>query len=178
MFDENTFVISDTHFNHANIGVYCSRPKGWQDLIIDNWNNIVNKNDKIIHLGDFGFNGKRRIKDIFDSLNGEKYLIRGNHDLRMGGLKWWDDVGFTVLDEPYHFIIKTIISNIDIYLSHRPLLDIKFPDKCFHIFGHWHNKSPFTWYSNNIYYVNMSVENINYTPLSIINILRDVYKTV
>jgi len=30
----DTWIISDTHFFHENIGGYCRRPENWQELII------------------------------------------------------------------------------------------------------------------------------------------------
>jgi len=34
--DDQTWIISDTHFFHINIGSYCDRPGGWQERIIEN----------------------------------------------------------------------------------------------------------------------------------------------
>ena len=83
-----TYLVSDTHFNHSNIIKYCSRPfsniEEMNKVIIDNWNNIVDKEDTVYHLGDFGFGTKEELKEIFDKLNGKKYLIMGNHDRRVG----------------------------------------------------------------------------------------------
>jgi len=171
MFDENIFVISDTHFNHSNIGIYCNRPKKWKKLIIDNWNNTVKNDDIVIHLGDFAFGSKEKVKDLFQSLNGKKYLIRGNHDLRRGP-KSWSDIGFVILEDPYHFNVN----NLDIYLSHKPLINNFYAQKCICICGHWHNKSSFIWYNNNKIYVNVSVEQTNYHPLTVKSIIEGVYK--
>jgi len=30
----DSWIISDTHFFHENIGRYCNRPENWQELII------------------------------------------------------------------------------------------------------------------------------------------------
>ena len=83
-----TYLVSDTHFNHSNIIKDCSRPfsniEEMNKVIIDNWNNIVDKEDTVYHLGDFGFGTKEELKEIFDKLNGKKYLIMGNHDRRVG----------------------------------------------------------------------------------------------
>lgn len=32
----DTWIIANTHFFHENIGRYCDRSDGWQDLIIAN----------------------------------------------------------------------------------------------------------------------------------------------
>jgi calcineurin-like phosphoesterase family protein len=87
----NTFLISDTHFGHENILTFkrtdgtLLRP-GFVDIkdhdheMIKRWNMIVNKNDKVYHLGDVGFMNFAYVKEIFDQLNGTKVLIKGNHD--------------------------------------------------------------------------------------------------
>ena len=46
------YLISDTHFNHANIATYCDRPADFTDKLIRNWNNTVKPEDSVIHLGD------------------------------------------------------------------------------------------------------------------------------
>jgi calcineurin-like phosphoesterase family protein len=51
------FFTSDTHFNHANIISYCSRPFSSADEmnreIIARWNAVVGPEDTVYHLGDF-----------------------------------------------------------------------------------------------------------------------------
>lgn len=78
------FFTSDTHFRHGNIIKYCDRPFGsvqeMDNILIQNWNKVVNKDDIVFHLGDFAFADKSKWKQILNSLNGEKYLIQGNHD--------------------------------------------------------------------------------------------------
>jgi calcineurin-like phosphoesterase family protein len=49
--DDQTLLISDIHFFHANIGRYCSRPDGWQDQIIENWNDLISPDEPVLHLG-------------------------------------------------------------------------------------------------------------------------------
>ena len=58
-----TWIISDTHFGHAGVcnftesdGVTPLRP--WDDpeemneALVDNWNSVVNDNDRVYHCGD------------------------------------------------------------------------------------------------------------------------------
>ncbi len=84
----NIFVTSNTHFNHKNIIKYCHRPfkdvEEMNEAIISNWNNSVTNDDIIYHLGDFCFGAKEELKQIFNRLNGQKYLIMGNHDKKLG----------------------------------------------------------------------------------------------
>ena len=85
-----TFLISDTHFGHAGVcrflrndGVTKLRP--WDDpaemdeYMVKAWNERVRPRDKVYHLGDVVIN--RRALDIMSRLNGDKVLIRGNHDI-------------------------------------------------------------------------------------------------
>ena len=50
--NDATWLISDTHFFHKNIGLFCPRPDAWQDLIVENWNRFIQPGEIIFHLGD------------------------------------------------------------------------------------------------------------------------------
>jgi calcineurin-like phosphoesterase family protein len=84
------FLVSDTHFGHAGVcrftrndGVTKLRP--WTDpdemdeFMVEAWNERVGPNDKVYHLGDVVIN--RKALGIMRRLNGDKVLIRGNHDI-------------------------------------------------------------------------------------------------
>jgi len=86
----SVFLVSDTHFGHAGVcrftrndGVTKLRP--WTDpnemdeAMVKAWNERVKPTDKIYHLGDVVIN--RRALSIMSRLNGDKVLIRGNHDI-------------------------------------------------------------------------------------------------
>ena len=82
----NIWITSDTHFNHYNIIEYCNRPFSNVDEmnkeLIKRWNSVVKKNDKVWHLGDFFLGKKDDAADIISHLNGNIYLIKGNHDIK------------------------------------------------------------------------------------------------
>lgn len=84
------WLVSDTHFGHAGVcrfmredGVTKLRP--WTDPqemdehMVKVWNERVRPNDKVYHLGDVIIN--RRCFPTLARLNGDKVLIRGNHDI-------------------------------------------------------------------------------------------------
>lgn len=84
------FLTSDTHFGHAGVckfteadGVTKIRP--WTDPdemdeeMVKRWNETVRPNDKVYHLGDVVIN--RKALRILNRLNGDKVLIKGNHDI-------------------------------------------------------------------------------------------------
>jgi len=82
-----TFVVADTHFDHNNIIKYCLRPfiRSWErqmnEVLINNWNNIVRPNDKVYFLGDLVYGRKSRPPRYFlEKLNGDIEFVRGNHD--------------------------------------------------------------------------------------------------
>ena len=131
------YFISDTHFDHKNIIKYCNRPfeniEHMNTTLINNWNEIVNTEDIIYHLGDFALGSKELIFDIVNRLNGNIYLIRGNHD------KWsvstYEDFGFNVL--------KNAPIKLDKYklmLSHIPIPDSQIPKGFINLHGHIHDK--------------------------------------
>ena len=85
-----TFLVSDTHFGHMGVcrftrndGVTKLRPWDTADemdeAMVKAWNERVRPNDKVYHLGDVVIN--RRALAIMHRLNGDKVLIRGNHDI-------------------------------------------------------------------------------------------------
>lgn len=128
----NIFVTSDTHFNHKNIIKYCNRPykdvEEMNEAIINNWNNLITNDDVIYHLGDFGFGTKEELKQIFNRLNGQKYLIMGNHDKKVGR-NYYLELGFlNVYRKEYQ---------LDNYiLTHEP---IEVESDKINIYGHIHN---------------------------------------
>ena len=86
----SVFLVSDTHFGHAGVcrfvrndGVTKLRP--WTDsnemdeFMVKAWNERVRPTDKVYHLGDVVIN--RKALGIMRRLNGDKVLIRGNHDI-------------------------------------------------------------------------------------------------
>jgi len=84
--------------------------------LIENWNNVVGPNDYIFHLGDFCFKGSQYWDRILNQLNGHKFLILGNHDLKNlkdGAMIKFDWVGFQACIQ---------VGGRSIYLNHFPFL--------------------------------------------------------
>jgi calcineurin-like phosphoesterase family protein len=84
------FLVSDTHFGHAGVCRFMrndgeTKLRPWTDAaemdeaMVERWNERVGKNDKVYHLGDVVIN--RKSLGIMRRLNGDKVLIRGNHDI-------------------------------------------------------------------------------------------------
>ena len=86
----SVFLVSDTHFGHAGVcrftrndGVTKLRPwdsaEEMDEAMVKAWNDRVRPTDKVYHLGDVVIN--RKSLSIMSRLNGDKVLIRGNHDI-------------------------------------------------------------------------------------------------
>lgn len=156
------YFIADTHFSEERIMRYENRP--FLDAIEMNnellmrWNNVVNQNDEVYVLGDFGAEGQEKV--ILNQLKGRKYLIKGNHDVKSN--QYYRDAGFKeVYDHP--IIIKDFW-----ILSHEPLyVNNNMPYA--NLFGHVHNSPIIKTYSDQHYCV--SVERIRYTPISLDDII-------
>ena len=116
----SVFLVSDTHFGHAGVcrftrndGVTKLRP--WTDpeemdeFMVKAWNERVGPNDKVYHLGDVVIN--RKALKTLARLNGDKVLIRGNHDI------FRDDEYREYFRElrAYHVMNGMILSHIPIH---------------------------------------------------------------
>jgi len=131
----DTWIISDTHFFHENIGRYCNRPENWQKLIIKNWNDLISPDETVLHLGDFAF-GKRSNFDVLtEILYGKIILIRGNHDRLSRRL--YESHGVTIVNEP---ILLELNEKVKIIFSHRPVVPLD--TGVINVHGHIHNSPP------------------------------------
>lgn len=158
-----TFVISDTHFFHANILKYCDRPFTSVDEMnqhmMERWNSVVSPNDLVYHLGDVYLGNKVPETEVLSfllKLNGRKRLILGNHD------RGKDPILHQIFEKIY---MGRIFKDKGLILSHFPLHpmytivgDVEF----LNVHGHIHEKE-----SPEGRYKNVSVEAIDYTPINI-----------
>jgi len=80
----NRFCIADLHLGHKNILGFSGALRGGTNVdehdewIVEQWNSVVQKRDVVYVLGDVTM-GKKKIH-YMHRLNGQKHLIRGNHD--------------------------------------------------------------------------------------------------
>ena len=117
------YFISDTHFLHDAIVEYCERPDNHNKIMIERWNSVVNPEDYVFHLGDFSAgvgkhnNGYEKLKKIASLLNGEKHLIRGNHD-HYTDEQYKNDFGFASVQD--YVVYK------EYFLCHYPLIIDKY----------------------------------------------------
>jgi len=163
----NILFISDTHFSHARILEF-ENPEGGKirpgfscveemdEHIVDRWNATVRPYDKVYHLGDVTMS--RKDVSIVGRLNGHKRLIRGNHDLAPieEYLKHFDDV-----------YASRVLDNM--IFTHIPIHPESLGRFRANVHGHIHASPGY-----GAGYLNVSVEAINYTPVSLEEIKRMV----
>ena len=129
----DTYIISDTHFGHSNILKYEPMRKVWlgdypDRRLCELWNETIKPKDTVLHLGDYVWKGEE-IERYSKKLNGQKYLLRGNHDR---GAQIYLNNGFLeVIDykskgEAAYHIAQ--VEGLRILFSHYPIISDGFDD--------------------------------------------------
>lgn len=162
---------SDPHYYHKKIIEYCSRPfssaQEMNETLIQNYNDVVGKNDRVLWLGDTLMGGTKEGKSILDRLNGKKYLCLGNHDLAPHKMC---AMGFELATDRmyFHMAGRKIVANHydawnyrsiwdDRYESRRYKVDPASREVLFH--GHTHQKS-----KSLLFQVHLGVDAWDYKP--------------
>lgn len=157
------YVVSDTHFNHANILKFTGEDgktfRNFRDVhemnetMIENWNKVVTPQDKVYHLGDVFFGNEKEAEVILSRLNGKKRLIVGNHD----------HLKSPVLHKYFQKIYMwRIFKEYGLLLTHVPVHEGSIRGGGINVHGHIHqNTSPKGPYKC------VCVEHTNYTPVNI-----------
>lgn len=173
-----TFFISDTHFGHEKTCTVFKREDGsplrpfscaeeMDEFMIKAWNDRVRPNDKVYHLGDVVIN--RKFLNVLARLNGDKVLIRGNHDI------------FKLEDYGQYFRdIRAFDVKNGMIFSHVPVHPESLGRFGTNIHGHLHAnrvmkivgvdvKTGELKYGKEVdpRYFNVSVEQIDFTPISL-----------
>jgi len=164
------FFTADPHWHHGNILKYCNRPfKDVQEMneaLITNWNAKVQPGDTVYMLGDVAFSDEATIAKILDRLNGQKFLIYGNHDkpiknsqlLKSKFVKCCDYYELTVKDD------KAERGQQSIIMSHFAfLIWNKAHQGSWHVHGHSHGNLKYPFEAK---ILDIGVDAHNYAPIS------------
>ena len=181
------FYISDTHFGHANIMHYDNRPftsvDEMDNKLIENWNKVVGKDDHVYICGDFCWDKEPRWIELLEKLNGQKTLIKGNHDITpQKSRRLFADVKeYKEIDDNGRKVV----------LSHYPI-------PCFknhfygwyHLYGHVHISFEYNMMEHDryemetlytkpceMYNVGCMLPYMNYTPRTLDEIIEGYMKT-
>lgn len=172
----SVFLVSDTHFGHEKTCTVFKREDGsplrpfgsaeeMDEYMVEAWNKRVRPNDKVYHLGDVVIS--RKNLSILSRLNGDKVLIRGNHDI----FKLEDYTQYFRDIRGYHVMNGLILSHVPVHSESLARFGAN-------IHGHLHanrvmkpqgvdSHSGEILYSKEIdsRYFNVSVEQIDFTPI-------------
>ena len=155
---------ADLHFLHPKIVDICNRPisvEEHDEWLLSHINEMVDKKDTLYILGDVSMASKAKTEKILHRMNGEKYLILGNHDKNIRHSTIFKDIwtrrNFNFNSPSY--------PNIHIVLDHFPLASWERKVYgSFHLHGHTHGRFDNT--KNGLSF-DIGVDNNNYLPLNL-----------
>lgn len=165
---KNIYVISDTHFGHWFANWFWDRPydslRDMNEAMIKIWNDKITDKDLVIIVGDFCAGSKRFLNYLVHSLNGEKILVKGNHDtkrryknlLKTGEIKIYDRLEFTHNEKLVVF-------------THIPTMDI--PQNAINIHGHYHRVNIPPRFDKSKYF-NACVDRNDFKPILLDKVLE------
>ncbi len=159
----SVWLISDTHFGHEKTCTMFKRTDGtplrpfscaeeMDEYMVKAWNERVKPTDKVYHLGDVVIS--RKNLSILSRLNGDKVLIKGNHDI------------FKLTDYTEHFRdIRGYHVMNGCILSHVPIHEESIARFGCNIHGHLHANRVMKNNEIDPNYFNVSVECIDFAPI-------------
>lgn len=164
---ETTWVVSDTHWGHANIVGFCARPSDHETVMLEEWAQTVPATATVLHLGDLSYRNNGMFKNVHAKhLTGErKLLVRGNHDRQR--YSFYRDSGFKLV-RPFELRYR----NHRVSFSHYPWNvadEGTMPKNMVRVHGHIHNNG----YTRNgfvpflLNHINVSVEQTHYRPVNL-----------
>jgi calcineurin-like phosphoesterase family protein len=138
------FYTSDLHLGHSKIIEYENRPfnsvEEMNAELIRRWNNKVKKGDEVYVIGDFSFMKGEPTNEVLKQLNGQKFLVKGNHDAFISD-KRFDPSGFVWIKD--YARVKDNngpwTNGIELVLFHYPIAVWESQHHgCAHLYGHVH----------------------------------------
>ena len=162
-----TFIVSDTHFGHVGVCKFIrddgTKLRPWDDPqemdeeMVKRWNETVRPNDKVYHLGDVVIN--RKALKTLSRLNGDKILIKGNHDI----FRLEEYTAYFRDIRAYHVMNDIIFSHIPVHPDSKGRFKAN-------VHGHLHYRT----IENDPWYFCACVERTDYRPIS----LEEIYKQI
>jgi len=167
------FVCSDHHLGHGNILTFTHDDKPLRpfdsleemhEVMIQRHNHVVRPMDRVYFLGDVVIN--RKYLYLLSRFNGRKVLVRGNHDIckLKEYAEYFEDVRGVAV-KPRVAVLTHVPIHPDSFRESWPL----------NVHGHLHANT--VKVSGSHYriedkrYVNVSMEQINYTPVDLDDIV-------
>jgi calcineurin-like phosphoesterase family protein len=182
---DKLFFTSDTHFFHSKIIKYCDRPyanaREMNDDLVEKWNSVVPVDGKVFHLGDVSLNANpKELDTLLHRLNGEIYLVVGNHENDALGKPYIKERWSAVND-----VIELYVKDEEIGYGEQHIVMCHYPMivwNCSHkgswqLFGHVHgglsNKGVI---QHPVTSMDVGVDSHNFTPWSYQQIKEQITK--
>jgi len=173
----NIWFTSDTHFFHEQSFIY--EPRGFtttmemNEAIVERWNEVVQEEDTVYHLGDV-LMGHYDV-NILKRLNGNIFLIRGNHDT----LQKISDIYETgKVTNIIHTSELLKFGKLNFFCCHYPVLTANFDDKHFsqHIISlHGHSHQTSNWlFPENPFIYHVGLDSHDCKPVHLDEITTDI----
>lgn len=175
------YFTADLHFGHKNIIDYCKRPfkdvEEMDRVLIENINKTVQEDDILYIVGDVSFYSVNKTIGLLKQIKCKNLrLVQGNHDsnkLMKRFIKEFDRGFFK--DNPaflHNEVLRYIISHIPIDETDNRRALIESP--IYNLHGHLHTVGNGKILKN--YHYDVGVDNNNYKPISIQDIMYNIYK--
>lgn len=181
LIEPKIYFTSDWHFNHDREFIWKQRGfssvEEMNEEIIKRHNSIISNNDIVYCLGDCclgGTNSLNNNKELIERLNGQIYIIRGNHctDNRINMYKTCKNIidcdkdAFRLKYNGYHF-----------YMSHYPTLTGNLEKESLkqmtlNLYGHTHQKTNF--YEDRPYMYHVGVDSHDCYPILLDDIIQEM----
>jgi len=162
------------------------------DALVQNWNEVVQPEDSIRVLGDFGLSNVEHLHRIIAQLNGHKHIMLGNHDR---GKRFYERAGFRGVESRGSLLVFEAeslnkmgmydlvegVSHLTVVLTHVKL-SLDTIEQCrdmwhrygeplptvLNIHGHSHNSGE----EMHGRWACISVENTNYRPVTMRSVIE------
>lgn len=168
----SVFLTSDTHFGHAGVCRFTcddgfTKIRPWTDPdemdeeMVKRWNETVKPTDKVYHLGDVVIN--RRCLQLLHRFNGDKVLIKGNHDI----FKLSDYTQHFRDIRAYHVMNRMILSHVPVHPESQGRFHAN-------IHGHLHQRRVLKDGIIDPFYFNVSVEQTDFKPILFEDVLEKI----
>lgn len=172
----NIWITSDTHLGHDRDFIW--KPRGFNSVdemnneIVKRWNEKVQPEDIIYHLGDIMLGDNEVGESLLKQLNGNIRFIIGNHDTN-SRIKIYEKYGEIL---GYATVIK--YKKQTFYLSHYPTLTANFDDigkgtVMANLCGHSHTLNKFSDMNKGVIY-HCEMEAHNCYPILLDNVIADI----
>ena len=163
------YFTSDLHLGHRGIIEMQNRPfKNVEEMnrvIVDNYNEVVHKNDTVYFLGDISHHMPiDRVNELLSMMKGKKILVKGNHDKKYSSELFGEICDFKTVSLNGHYFA----------LMHYPMLS--WPKKnngSIQLHGHIHSDESYNSQNkkDNVKRYDVGVDANGFYPVSVKQIL-------